>query len=123
MIGAGSAGLTAAGGCAMFGLKVALIEAGEMGGECLNTGCVPSKALIAAAARAHEGRVTARGSASAPAEPRSTGRGVRAHVDGAIAAIAPHDSQERFEAMGIEVIRTRARFLDRARRCWRATAG
>ena len=51
VIGAGSAGLTAAGGVALFGLKVALIEAGEMGGECLNTGCVPSKALLAAAAR------------------------------------------------------------------------
>ena len=53
VIGAGSAGLTAAGGVAMFGLKVALIEAGEMGGECLNTGCVPSKALLAAAKAAH----------------------------------------------------------------------
>ena len=52
VIGAGAAGLTAAGGCAMFGLKVALIERAEMGGECLNNGCVPSKALLAAAKRA-----------------------------------------------------------------------
>jgi len=52
VIGAGAGGLTAAGGCALFGLKVALIERAEMGGECLNNGCVPSKALITAAKRA-----------------------------------------------------------------------
>ena len=110
VIGAGSAGLTAAGGAAMFGLKVALIEAGAMGGECLNTGCVPSKALLAAAARAQDARDGAR--LGVRATPAVDWTGVRAHVDGAIAAIAPHDSQERFEAMGVEVIRTRARFLD-----------
>lgn len=110
VIGAGSAGLTAAGGVAMFGLKVALIEAGEMGGECLNTGCVPSKALLAAAARAHDARDSARFGVSSSST--VTWAGVRAHIDGAIAAIAPHDAQERFEKMGIEVIRTRARFLD-----------
>ncbi|MGB5779040.1 MAG: FAD-dependent oxidoreductase, partial [Allopontixanthobacter sediminis] len=56
VIGGGAAGLTAAGGCALFGLKVALIEAHKMGGECLNNGCVPSKALITAAKRAQEAR-------------------------------------------------------------------
>ena len=111
VIGAGSAGLTAAGGAAMFGLKVALIEAGEMGGECLNTGCVPSKALLAAAQRAHDARDGARFGVRLPA-PTVDWAGVRAHIEGAIAAIAPHDSQSRFEAMGIEVIRDRARFLD-----------
>ena len=111
VIGAGSAGLTAAGGAAMFGLKVALIEAGEMGGECLNTGCVPSKALLAAAACAHAARDGAQFGVSAV--PTIEWRGVRAHVDRAIAAIAPHDAQERFEAMGIEVIRSQARFIDR----------
>jgi len=110
VIGAGSAGLTAAGSVAMFGLKVALIEAGEMGGECLNTGCVPSKALLAAAAHAQDARDGARFGVSA--SPTIKWLGVRAPVDGAIAAIAPHDAQERFEEMGIEVIRTRARFLD-----------
>ena len=110
VIGAGSAGLTAAGGVAMFGLKVALIEAGEMGGECLNTGCVPSKALLAAAARAQDVRDGARFGISA--SPTVAWADVRAHVDGAIATIAPHDAQERFEKMGIEVIRTRAHFLD-----------
>lgn len=110
VIGAGSAGMTAAGGCAMFGLKVALIEAGKMGGECLNTGCVPSKALLAAARRAQDARDGERLGVSA--EPTIDWTQVRAHVDGTIAAIAPHDSQERFEEMGVEVIRTRARFLD-----------
>ncbi len=102
----------------MFGRRVALIEAGEMGGECLNTGCVPSKALIAAAARAHEGR---RGSADAPrfgvalGEPQVDWRGVREHVHEAIATIAPHDSQERFENLGCEVLREAARFTGRRR--------
>ena len=110
VIGAGSAGLTAAGGVAMAGLKVALIEAGEMGGECLNTGCVPSKALLAAAARASAARDGARFGVNA--QPAVEWAGVCAHIERAIEAIAPHDSQERFEEMGIEVIRSRARFLD-----------
>ena len=111
VIGAGSAGLTAAGGAAMFGLRVALIERGAMGGECLNTGCVPSKALIAAAKRAQVGRVADRlGVGLSP--PIVDVSGVRAHIEATIASIAPHDSQERFESMGIEVIRAPARFLD-----------
>ena len=109
VIGAGSAGLTAAGGLAMFGLRVALVEAGDMGGECLNTGCVPSKALIAAAARAHAARRPALGVTLAATVDWA---GVRAHIDQAIATIEPHDSQKRFEAMGVEVIRQSARFRD-----------
>lgn len=109
VIGAGSAGLTAAGGLAMFGLRVALIEAGAMGGECLNTGCVPSKSLIAAAARAHAAKRVALGVTLAATVDWA---GVAAHIDHAIAAIAPHDAQARFEAMGIEVIRTTAQFGD-----------
>lgn len=103
VIGAGAAGLTAAGGCALFGLKVALIEAGEMGGECLNTGCVPSKALIAAARRAAEGGSDRLG-ITLPA-PEISWPAVHRHIHDAIAHIAPHDSQERFEDMGCEVIR------------------
>ena len=114
VIGAGAAGLTAAGGCAMFGLKVALIERGAMGGDCLNTGCVPSKALLAAAARAQEVRTAGRFGILA-GEPRIDFAGVRAHVHGVIAAIAPKDGRERFEAMGVEVIAGEARFTgDRA---------
>ena len=109
VIGGGAAGLTAAGGLAMFGLRVALCEPGPMGGECLNTGCVPSKALIAAAARAHSAIRPAMGVALSATVDWA---GVRAHIDNAIAAIAPHDAPERFEAMGVEVIRSPARFLD-----------
>jgi pyruvate/2-oxoglutarate dehydrogenase complex dihydrolipoamide dehydrogenase (E3) component len=110
VIGAGAAGLTAAGGCALFGLSVALIEEGAMGGECLNTGCVPSKALLAAAARAaQQGERLGVNLGNACVD----WAGVRAHVDAAIAAIEHHDSQERFEAMGVEVIRKRASFLSR----------
>ena len=109
VIGAGAAGLTAAGGCALFGLSVALIEQGEMGGECLNTGCVPSKALLAAAARAaQEGERL-----GVHVDARIDWAGVRGHVEQAIRDIAHHDSQERFESMGCEVIREQARFVAR----------
>lgn len=104
VIGGGAAGLTAAGGCALFGLDVALIEAREMGGECLNDGCVPSKALIAAARRAQEARTPLRHGVMLT-RPRVDWRGVHAHIHDAIAAIAPHDSQGRFEEMGCEVFR------------------
>jgi len=109
VIGAGAAGLTAAGGCALFGLKVALIERGAMGGECLNNGCVPSKALIAASRRAAASGA-ALGVSLAPAT--VDWAQVRSHVHGAIAAIAPHDSPERFEGMGCEVICGDARLVD-----------
>ncbi|RDC60485.1 Mercury(II) reductase [Alteripontixanthobacter maritimus] len=107
VIGGGAAGLTAAGGCALFGLKVALIEAHEMGGECLNNGCVPSKALITAAKRAGEAREERRFGVTLAA-PQVEWAGVHRHIHDAIAEIAPHDSQERFEEMGCEVLRERA---------------
>ncbi|MGB3379177.1 MAG: FAD-dependent oxidoreductase [Allopontixanthobacter sediminis] len=112
VIGGGAAGLTAAGGCALFGLKVALIEAHKMGGECLNNGCVPSKALITAAKRAQEAR---RGEwmGVTLAPPQVAWAGVHKHIHDAIAHIEPHDSQERFEEMGCEVIRERARITGR----------
>jgi len=108
VIGGGAAGLTAAGGCGLFGLKVALIEAGAMGGECLNNGCVPSKALIAAAGRAQVAREPL-AMGVALAAPQVEWAGVRAHIRGAITTIEPHDAPERFEAMGCEVIREYAR--------------
>ncbi len=108
VIGGGAAGLTAAGGCALFGLEVALIEGHKMGGECLNNGCVPSKALIAAAKRAHEARQGERfGVTISP--PQVAWQGVHRHIHDAIAAIEPHDSKERFEEMGCEVIQDWAR--------------
>ncbi len=109
VIGAGSAGLTAAGGCAMFGLQVALVERGEMGGDCLNTGCVPSKALLAAAARAQQIREASLFGIEA-GEPAIDYAAVREHVQRAIAAIAPKDGRDRFEALGVEVIAGEARF-------------
>ncbi|GAA0269616.1 FAD-dependent oxidoreductase [Alteraurantiacibacter aestuarii] len=108
VIGAGAAGLTAAGGCALFGLKVALIEKGAMGGECLNNGCVPSKAIIASARRAAEAREEKRLGVQLAA-PQVEWAGVHKHIHDAIATIAPHDSQERFEEMGCEVIRAHAK--------------
>ncbi|NCP18341.1 MAG: FAD-dependent oxidoreductase [Erythrobacter sp.] len=110
VIGAGAAGLTAAGGCALFGLKVALIERAEMGGECLNNGCVPSKALITAARRAAVANEEKRYGVQLAA-PRIDWAGVHAHIHAAIAGIAPHDSQERFEEMGCDVYRGHAVFV------------
>ncbi|MGG7564909.1 dihydrolipoyl dehydrogenase family protein [Rhodovulum sp. DZ06] len=110
VIGAGSGGLSVAAGAARLGASVLLAEGGEMGGDCLNTGCVPSKALIAAAGRAHAMKG---GLGVSPAEAWIDWRAVRAHVSGVIAAIAPHDSQERFEGLGVEVIRDWATFRDK----------
>ncbi|MBY6015176.1 FAD-dependent oxidoreductase [Qipengyuania gaetbuli] len=104
VIGGGAAGLVAAGGCALFGLEVALIEGRKMGGECLNDGCVPSKALIMAAKRAAEAREATRYGVTLD-QPKVDWLGVRQHIRDAIAAIEPHDSEERFEEMGCEVIR------------------
>ncbi|ABC62162.1 dihydrolipoyl dehydrogenase family protein [Erythrobacter litoralis] len=108
VIGGGAAGLTAAGGCALFGLKVALIEGHKMGGECLNNGCVPSKALITAAKRAAEARKQKRFGVELAA-PNVEWSGVHTHIHRAIAEIEPHDSAERFEEMGCEVIQDWAR--------------
>jgi len=109
VIGAGSAGLSVAAGAAQMGAATVLIEAGEMGGDCLNTGCVPSKALLAAAHRA----AVMRGSAPfglEAMEPRIDFQAIHDHVHGVIAAIAPHDSVERFEGFGVRVIRDWASF-------------
>jgi pyruvate/2-oxoglutarate dehydrogenase complex dihydrolipoamide dehydrogenase (E3) component len=108
VIGAGSAGLSVAAAAALVGRKVVLIERGAMGGECLNTGCVPSKALLAAAKAVHG----AREAQSFGLEVSSSVdfARVRDHVRRAIDAIAPHDSVERFEGMGVEVLWESARF-------------
>ncbi len=109
IIGAGSGGLSVAAGAAQLGRKVVLIEKGEMGGDCLNTGCVPSKALIASAARAHAMR-SAEKFGIKPVEPEIEFGGVMDHVDDVIASIAPIDSQERFEGLGVTVLREHASF-------------
>jgi pyruvate/2-oxoglutarate dehydrogenase complex dihydrolipoamide dehydrogenase (E3) component len=109
IIGAGSAGLSVAAGAAQLGRRVVLVEKGEMGGDCLNTGCVPSKALIAAAEHAAAIRKAAMFGVDAP-EPSVDFARVMEHVHGVIAAIAPHDSVERFEGLGVRVVRARAEF-------------
>ena len=111
VIGAGSGGLTVAAAAAQFGERVVLFEKGEMGGDCLNYGCVPSKALLAAAKQAEAMRKASRYGIS-PQEPVIHFAQVRAHVRRAIAAIAPNDSQERFEKLGVKVVRAEARFRD-----------
>ena len=108
VIGAGSGGLSVAAGAVQMGARVVLIEAGEMGGDCLNTGCVPSKALIAAATAAEAQRRGFHGVAGA--EPVVDRGAVADHIAAVIAQIAPVDSQERFEGLGCTVIRAFARF-------------
>ncbi len=111
VIGAGSAGLSVASGAAQLGRSVVLFEAEDMGGDCLNTGCVPSKALIAAGKHAH---AFSSGEAFGvkPAKPTVNFKTVQAHVQGIIDHIAPVDSQERFEGLGCTVIREFAKFKD-----------
>lgn len=109
VIGAGSAGLSLAAGAVQMGASVVLVEKHRMGGDCLNTGCVPSKALLAAAHAAQSARGAARFGVDLP-EPMVDFARVHAHVQGVIGAIAPHDSVERFEGLGCTVIRAAARF-------------
>ena len=109
VIGAGAAGLSVAAISAGLGLKVALVERGRMGGDCLNYGCVPSKAMLAAAHAAAEARTAGRYGIRL-AEPEIDWAGVRAHVQGAIARIAPNDSAARYRGMGVEVIEAAAHF-------------
>ena len=110
VIGGGSAGLVAALVAAKAGAAVTLVEQAEMGGDCLNTGCVPSKALIHAARLVAGAREAARlGLLEAPGAVRS--QAAFAHVRASIARIAPHDSVERFAAMGVDVRPGHARIV------------
>jgi pyruvate/2-oxoglutarate dehydrogenase complex dihydrolipoamide dehydrogenase (E3) component len=113
VIGAGSGGLSVAAAAAAFGRKVVLIERRKMGGDCLNYGCVPSKALLAAGKRAHAMR-TASQFGIANVEPQIDPRAVHDHVHGVIAAIEPNDSAERFTGLGVRVIHAAARFVDKS---------
>jgi pyruvate/2-oxoglutarate dehydrogenase complex dihydrolipoamide dehydrogenase (E3) component len=109
IIGAGSAGLAVAAGAAQMGARVVLVERGLMGGDCLNFGCVPSKSLLAAARLAD---LTRRGAALGITSAR-TDVDFAAAAEGVqkvIAAIAPNDSVERFEGLGVTVLRREARF-------------
>lgn len=109
VIGAGSAGLSAAALAAAFGVPCVLVEKARMGGECLNVGCVPSKALLAAAHAAQSAREAGRFGVDAGAVSVDFPR-VMAHVREVIASIAPTDSQSRYTAMGVRVLRGEAAF-------------
>ena len=111
IIGAGPAGLSIAAGAAQMGARTVLIEAHRMGGDCLNSGCVPSKSLLAAAKAAKAIRGASRFGVEA-GEPRVNFEAVNAYVHGVIGSIAPHDSVERFTGLGCTVIEGRARFID-----------
>ena len=111
VIGGGSAGLVVAAGAAGLGADVALVEREKMGGECLNSGCVPSKAFLRCAHQAAEIR-------------DSAGFGIRTTIDGVdikalmqrvsgvIGEIEPYDSAERFRGLGVNVIKGEARIID-----------
>lgn len=110
VIGAGSAGLVTSYIAAAIRAKVALIEKHKMGGDCLNTGCVPSKALIRAAHAAHEIREASRfGIHTSP--PRIDFAQVMARVRHVIRDIEPHDSVERYTGLGVECIQGEARIV------------
>ncbi|MDV4144963.1 dihydrolipoyl dehydrogenase family protein [Shimia sp. FJ5] len=110
VIGAGSGGLSVAAGAVQMGADVVLLEGHKMGGDCLNYGCVPSKALLAsgkaAYAQAHAG-----GMGVADHAPEIDYAAAKAHVADVIAQIAPHDSVERFEGLGVRVISEFGRFV------------
>ena len=112
VIGAGSGGLSVAAAAAQFGVPVVLIEKGRMGGDCLNYGCVPSKALLAAGKRADAVR-TASTFGIDVIEAQVDHARVHDHVHGVIAAIAPNDFVERFTGLGVRVIEAQASFLDK----------
>jgi pyruvate/2-oxoglutarate dehydrogenase complex dihydrolipoamide dehydrogenase (E3) component/uncharacterized membrane protein YdjX (TVP38/TMEM64 family) len=111
VIGAGAAGLVTAYIAATVRAKVTLIEAAAMGGDCLNTGCVPSKALIRSARLAARMRHADRYGLT-PHTPPVAIRAVMERVDAAIAAIAPHDSAARYRSLGVEVVQGHGRLLD-----------
>ncbi len=112
IIGAGSGGLSVAAAAAAFGEKVVLIEKHKMGGDCLNYGCVPSKALLAAGKRAHLIRSSGKFGIRTHFEPEIDHAAVHNHVKDVIAAIEPNDSVERFTGLGVRVIQGTGRFLD-----------
>ncbi len=112
IIGAGSGGLSVAAGAVQMGAKVVLIEGHKMGGDCLNYGCVPSKALIASAKQAYAmGHGAPLGIAAT--DPQVDYAAAKDHVTDVIATIAPVDSVERFEGLGVHVIQDFGRFISK----------
>ncbi len=110
VIGGGSGGLSVAAGSAQMGAPTVLLEKGKMGGDCLNYGCVPSKAMLAAGHAAQAVRHAGRFGIEAAA-PTVDAAGVFKHIHGTIGAIAPNDSVERFTGLGVQVIEKAGRFV------------
>ena len=110
VIGAGSGGLSVAAGAVQMGASVVLLEGHKMGGDCLNFGCVPSKALIASGKAAY-GQAHASDYGVANVTPKVDYAAAKDHVAGVIAQIEPVDSQERFEGLGVRVIREYGKFV------------
>jgi len=113
VIGGGTAGLVTASGCARLGRKVALIEREKLGGDCLWTGCVPTKALVASAKLVHQMR-HADAYGIEPHEPRVTPKSIMESMRAARHAIEPHDDPEKFRNLGIDVIEGSARLVSRS---------
>ncbi|MEH6359968.1 MAG: FAD-dependent oxidoreductase [Amylibacter sp.] len=110
IIGGGSGGLSVAAGAVQMGADVVLLEGGKMGGDCLNYGCVPSKALIAAGKHAHA-MTTGAPFGVKPVVPQVDYAAAKDHVRRVIAGIEPHDSVERFTALGVKVITEYGNFI------------
>jgi len=110
VIGAGSGGLSVAAGAVQMGASVVLLEGHRMGGDCLNYGCVPSKALIASGKAAHA-QAHAAQYGVADVTPQVDYAAAKDHVAGVIAQIAPTDSVERFEGLGVRVIQQYGAFI------------
>lgn len=111
VIGGGAAGLVSSYIAAMAKARVTLVEAGRMGGDCLNTGCIPSKTLLKSAKVAHQMLDAARFGVKAT-QPEIDFPAVMRRVRAAIAAIEPNDSIERYGSLGVECVQGYARFID-----------
>ena len=109
VIGGGSGGLSIAAGAAQMGARTVLFEGHRMGGDCLNYGCVPSKAMLAAGKAAQQMRQAHKFGIKS-VEPEVDFAAVQAHIQDVIAQIAPMDSVERFTGLGVHVIQEQARF-------------
>lgn len=113
VIGAGSGGLSVAAAAAAFGVDVVLIEKGKMGGDCLNYGCVPSKAILAAGKHAQAIREAKHFGVGVGSDIKVDFKKVNNHIKDVIGAIAPNDSVERFTSLGVKVIESAGKFVDK----------
>ncbi len=112
VLGGGTAGLVTASGCARLGRKVAMIEREKLGGDCLWTGCVPTKALVASAKLAYQMRNAARWGLE-PITPRVTPKSIMDSMREQRHVISHHDDPEKFRKLGIDVIEGNAKFVSR----------